>query len=281
MKMIDDFDTQGQTPPPLSGKLVLPPPPEDNYSMPLPPIASSSRQMPAIRPEQLIRPQAVPLPKSPVAKLRYFWGKDPAYKVLIIAVGTVLLAGLLSISLVANAMLRNPNLLGLNGTNSQETTMGASATGTVDLHPAFPTPGGNNGSTTTSQPPAHATPTFQDNNPTPTVEPSPTTPSDGKLTVQITDIPDSVSNNSTVDVGVQASEANVSVALYVLYNASPYRDFAGPRTTDDNGDVTLPWRVSVYKVGGAHAMVFAVARDQQGHQAQSQAVSVQIVGFGE
>src|SRR5437016_396444 len=134
--MIDDFDTQGQTPPPQSGKLVLPPPPDGNYSMPpppvpptspmpsmspppplsppplpLPPTSSSSRQMPAIRPEQLIRPQAAPLPKSPVAKLRYFWGKDPAYKVLIIAVGTVLLAGLLSISLVANAMLRNPNLL--------------------------------------------------------------------------------------------------------------------------------------------------------------------------
>src|SRR5205085_2116204 len=99
---------------------------------------------------------------------------------------------------VANAMLRNPNLLGLNGTNSQETPTGASATGTVDLHPAFPTPGGNNGSTTTSQPPAHSTPTLQptaDNNPTPTVEPSPTTPSGGELTVQITDIPNSVSNN--------------------------------------------------------------------------------------
>src|SRR5207248_2169870 len=96
---------------------------------------------------------------------------------------------------------------------------GAAPAGTIDLRPSFPTPGGNNGSTTTSQPPAHSTPTLTtDNNLTPTVEPSPTAPGDGRLTVQITDIPNRVLNNSTVSVGVHTSEANVTVTLYVLYN---------------------------------------------------------------
>ena len=257
-----------QEPNPQQEKLVLPPPNGNESSTP-----GSRLHYTQVRPEHLIRHAAMP-PKDPLARLIYFWRKDPAYKVLIIAVGLVLIAGLLFFSLVSRAM--NPNFFKLNSTSPQ-----APPSGTVDLRPAFPSPGGGQGSSTSSQPPAQSTPALQptiDN--TPTLQSSPTPGQGGTLTVQITDIPNHVQNGSVVDVGVSTNAANVTVELYVVYNAPPERGFAGPRMTDDGGNATIPWSVSVYKIGGARAIVVAIARDQNGQQAQSQPVSVQIVGFG-
>jgi len=259
-----------QEPNPQQEKLVLPPPDGNESSTP-----GSSLHYTQVRPEDLIRPAAMP-PKDPFARLIYFWRKDPAYKVLIIAVGLVLIAGLLSFSLVSRAM--NPNFFKLNSTSPQAPPTGVTPSGTVDLRPAFPSPGGGQGSSTSSQPPAESTPALQ-----PTVDntqSSPTPGQGGTLTVQITGIPNRVQNGSVVDVGVSTNEANVTVELYVVYSAPPYRDFAGPHMTDDGGNATIPWSVSVYKIGGARATVVAIARDQNGQQAQSQPVSVQIAGFG-
>ena len=259
-----------QEPNPQQEKLVLPPPDGNESSTP-----GGSLHYTQVRPEDLIRPAAMP-PKDPLARLIYFWSKDPAYKVLIIAVGLVLIAGLLFFSLVSRAM--NPNLFKLNSTSPQAPPTGVTPSGTVDLRPAFPSPGGGQGSSTSSQPPAQSTPALQ-----PTVDntqSSPTPGQGGTLTVQITGIPNRVQNGSVVDVGVRTNEANVTVELYVVYSAPPYRDFAGPHMTDDGGNATIPWSVSVYKIGGARATVVAIARDQNGQQAQSQPVSVQIAGFG-
>ena len=259
-----------QEPNPQQEKLVLPPPDGNESSTP-----GGSLHSTQVRPEDLIRPAAM-LPKDPFARLIYFWRKDPAYKVLIIAVGLVLIAGLLSFSLVSRAM--NPNFFKLNSTSPQAPPTGVTPSGTVDLRPAFPSPGGGQGSSTSSQPPAQSTPALQ-----PTVDntqSSPTPGQGGTLTVQITGIPNRVQNGSVVDVGVSTNEANVTVELYVVYNAPPDRGFAGPRMTDDGGNATIPWPVSVYKIGGARAIVVAIARDQNGQQAQSQPVSVQIAGFG-
>ncbi|TMC83124.1 MAG: hypothetical protein E6J10_10430 [Chloroflexi bacterium] len=259
-----------QEPNPQQEKLVLPPPDGNESSTP-----GSSLHHTQVRPEDLIRPAAMP-PKDPLARLIYFWRKDPAYKVLIIAVGLVLIAGLLSFSLVSRAM--NPNFFKLNSTSPQAPPTGVTPSGTVDLRPAFPSPGGGQGSSTSSQPPAQSTPALQ-----PTVDntqSSPTPGQGGTLTVQITGIPNRVQNGSVVDVGVSTNEANVTVELYVVYSAPPYRDFAGPHMTGDGGNATIPWSVSVYKIGGARATVVAIARDQNGQQAQSQPVSVQIAGFG-
>ena len=258
-----------QEPNPQQEKLVLPSPDGNESSTP-----GSSLHHTQVRPEHLIRHAAMP-PKDPLARLIYFWRKDPAYKVLIIAVGLVLIAGLLSFSLVSRAM--NPNFFKLNSTSPQAPPTGVTPSGTVDLRPAFPSPGGGQGSSTSSQPPAQSTPALQ-----PTVDntqSSPTPGQGGTLTVQITGIPNRVQNGSVVDVGVSTNEANVTVELYVVYNAPPYRDFAGPRMTD-GGNATIPWSVSVYKIGGARATVVAIARDQNGQQAQSRPVSVQIAGFG-
>ena len=259
-----------QEPNPQQEKLVLPPPDGNESSTP-----GGSLHYTQVRPEDLIRPAAMP-PKDPLARLIYFWSKDPAYKVLIIAVGLVLIAGLLFFSLVSRAM--NPNFFKLNSTSPQAPPTGVTPSGTVDLRPAFPSPGGGQGSSTSSQPPAQSTPALQ-----PTVDntqSSPTPGQGGTLTVQITGIPNRVQNGSVVDVGVRTNEANVTVELYVVYSAPPYRDFAGPHMTDDGGNATIPWSVSVYKIGGARATVVAIARDQNGQQAQSQPVSVQIAGFG-
>ncbi|MFL5587461.1 MAG: hypothetical protein ACJ8DI_07360 [Ktedonobacteraceae bacterium] len=259
-----------QEPNPQQEKLVLPPPNGNESSTP-----GSSLHYTQVRPEHLIRPAAMP-PKDPLARLIYFWRKDPAYKVLIIAVGLVLIAGLLFFSLVSRAM--NPNFFKLNSTSPQAPPTAVTPSGTVDLRPAFPSPGGGQGSSTSSQPPAQSTPALQ-----PTIDntqSSPTPGQGGTLTVQITDIPNHVQNGSVVDVGVSTHEANVTVELYVVYNAPPERGFAGPRMTDDGGNTSIPWSVSVYKTGGARAIVVAIARDQNGQQAQSQPVSVQIAGFG-
>src|SRR5207244_6148670 len=99
---------------------------------------------------------------------------------------------------------------------------------------------------------------------TPTLQSSPTPGQGGTLTVQITDIPNRVLNGSVADVGVSTNEANVTVELYVVYNAPPYRGIAGPRMTDYGGNTSMPWSVSVYKKGGDCAKVVAISGEQNG-----------------
>jgi hypothetical protein len=261
-----------QEPNPQQGKLILPSPDVSESSTP-----AGNLHYTQIRPEHLIRHTAMP-PKDPLARVMYFWRKDPAYKVLIIAVGLILVAGLFSFSLVTSAM--NPNFFTLNKTSSQVPPAGVTPSGTVDLRPVFAVPGGGQGSSTSSQPPAQSTPVLQPTDNPPIIQSSPTPDQGGTLAVQITDIPNRVQNGSVVDVEVNTNEANVTVELYVVYNTLPYRDFAGPRMTADGGNANIPWPVSVYRVGEARAVVVAIARDQNGQQAQSQPVSVQIAGFG-
>src|SRR5947209_1079394 len=261
-----------QEPNPQQEKLVLPPPDRNESSTP-----GSSLHYMQVRPEDLIRPAAMP-PKDPLARVIYFWRKDPAYKVLIIAVCLILVAGLLFFSLVTSAM--NPNFFTANKTSFQVPPAGATPSGTVDLRPVFAVPGGGQGSNTSSQPPAQSTPVLQPTDNPPIIQSSPTPDQGGTLAVQITDIPNRVQNGSVVDVEVNTNEANVTVELYVVYNTLPYRGFASPRMTGDGGNANIPWSVSVYKGGEARAIVVAIARDQNGQQAQSQPVSVQIAGFG-
>ena len=262
--MINQPETQG--PNPQQEKLILP-----AYTDHAPVSSLSNTQ---IRPEQLTHHTTIGPPKGPLARLGYFWRKDAAYKVLMIAVGMVFIAGLLFISLFGGTLLHNP--FGLNSTFSQipPTVL---PSGTVDLRPTFAPPGGGHGSSTSSQPPTQGTPALQPTaNSTPTVQPT----QGGTLTVQIIGIPHHVTNNSVVQVVVNASEPDVSVVLEVRYNVPPFRASAGPSTTDANGNAIIPWSVMVFKFGGAEAEVVAVATDQNGQEAQSDPVVVQIAGFG-
>lgn len=280
--MIDHPDMHESATP--QQKLVLPavpvePPPPDVYTNPrmqVPGIYTNPR-MP-IPPEMLIRQNTPPLPRSPLAKLVYFWRKDPAYKVLMIAVAMVVIAGLLLTTFVTSTLLHGFSAGSPVAQNPVATTQ---PVGTVDNKPAFPTPGGGDGSTVTSQPPMQNTPVLQPT--TPPVQPTSSPPASGPLTVQITNIPNHVRNNTVVNVGVSTNEANISVSLVILYSLFPYRGTAGPVITDNNGDANVRWFVFVNAFSNrmATASVYAVARDQNGQVVRSQPVTVQISVQGE
>lgn len=277
--MINQSETQGKQP--EQGNLVLPaypqqvPPvhPDQEYQAASPTIGSLP--YPPIRPDQLIRRTTTPPPQNLLVRLLYFWKKDPAYKVMMIAVVLVLIASLLFVSAIGNAFLRNPNSLTSGSNLSSNPPTPVVPTGTVDLRPTFPPPGGGNGSTSSSQPPTQGTPSLQS-----TADSSPTTNPGGGL-LSITNIPNQVANNSVVSVSVNASQPNITVTLLVIYNVPPYRFVSTPVTTDGNGNATLSWSVAVIMFGRhVRANVYAVGRDQNGQRVQSQAVTVQIAARG-
>ncbi len=256
------------------GKLVLPA--YDNWKY-----HTTSKRIPSVRPEQLVQHNSTPSPTHPLAKLRYFWSKDPAYKALFIAIGTVLIAAVVFASLVSTVLLGSGGLFGQPAMYSQNAPTAVGPTGTLDLHPKFPTPGGGQGSTSSSQPPAASTPVLQ-NTPdnTPTTELSPTPDQGGELTLQITNIPSRVTNGSAVPVEVNANQPNVNVQLYIVYDVEPFKDYAGSGITDANDNATITWYVSVMNFGNARAYVTAIARDSNGQRVQSQTVTVEVVGMG-
>jgi hypothetical protein len=254
-----------QEPAPQSGKLVLPAPPVEEQR------TYSGTQL---RPEQLIRRRTQPAPKGTVSKLTYYWRKDPAYKVLIIALAMVVIAGVVFVSLASATFFGNQNFSA--SSLSQNPPPAPKATGTVDLRPTFPNPSGGNGTNQSSQPPLYQTPSLPSTSPTAQSSP---TQGNGTLTIQITNIPSVVNNGSTVDVGVNASEPGASVLLVIRYNnAQPSRASAGPATTDGGGNATISWFVLVYgfRQRNVQATVYAVATDQNGQQARSQGVTVQV-----
>lgn len=279
--MINQSETQGKKP--EQGGLVLP-----AYSQQAPPVHPDKEYQaashhtgnlpyPPIRPDQLIRRTATPPPQNLLVRLLYFWKKDPAYKVMMIAVALVVIASLLFVSAIGNAFLRNPNFLTIGSNSSSSPPIPVVPTGTVDLRPTFPPPGGGNGSTSSSQPPTQGTPSLQS-----TADASPTTnPGGGPFSITITNIPSHVSDNSVVSVGVNTGQPNLTVTLEVIYNVPPFRYASSPVTTDGNGNAVLSWSVAVIMYGRqSRAFVYAVGRDQNGQRVQSQAVTVQILARG-
>ena len=267
--MINQPDTQEQKS--QSGKLVLPAPPAEEQQI------YYGGQKAQLRPEQLMRLQTEPAPKGVGARLAFYWHKDPAYKVLIIATTMVLIAGIIFVSLASAAFLGNSSFLASTSSTPQAIPKGSSPTGTVNLRPTFPAPGGGSGTNQqSSQPPMQSTPALQPTNPT--GQPSPTPGGGGTLTVQFTSIPQQVKNASYVSVGVNTGEPNVGVELVIRYSNQGGRSTAGPQTTDSNGNASIPWFVYTFGFGqkNVQAFVYALATDQNGQTAKSQTVPVQI-----
>ena len=221
---------------------------------------------------------------SPVARLKYLWQRDPAYKVMMIATAVLLIAGLIFGTLVTNMLSQWSELVLRNGRVAvlpQQPPTGVTPQGTVDFHPTFPTPGGGQGSTDSSQPPMGPTPALQNTPPPITPTPQPTaTQQGGLLIVQITSIPTQVSNNSIVPVQVTTNEPGILVRLYVSYDVPPNFYASRVQMTDGNGNATLSWIVNVFTFARrrATARVVAVGQDQNGQQVSSQVFTVQIVG---
>lgn len=271
--MIEQPNTQEQTLPP--GQLVLPayPGEEQHMNIGQPPPTGPSRYT------HFATTSTFTNIADSFQKLGRFWRKDAAYKVLMIAVAAVVLSGILFMALGSASLLQGLGFLSQNGIVPQNPSAEARVTGTVDLHPTFPTPSGGNGTGKSSQPPPSSSyfpPGSSDVTPTPTPQPT------AQLTVQITSIPPQVPNNSRVLVSVTASEPQIDVRLQVYYNAPPYSYTSVTRATDGSGNVILPWRVLVTArgTGGIIAIVQAVATDQNGQHVVSPAVKVIVTTSG-
>jgi hypothetical protein len=261
------------------GKLILPAPAIE-YN------PAHAMQETVLRPEPLLPPRfykSEAVPMQPLARLVYYWRKDPAYKVFMIATCMVLIAGTVFVTLASAAVIKQPNLFGLSAasTTPQKPSV-PTPSGTVNFQPVFPTPGGGTGTTESSQPPVVNTPALP-TTPTPSdsdATPTPTN-SGGQLTAQITSIPQQVSDGQTVQVVVNTSLPGATVYLQVTYNAAPYFYISGTQQSDGNGNVALTWHVQASGFARGHiiARVFAVAT-LNGQSATSQEVTVQVTAIG-
>ncbi len=253
-------------------KMVLPAPVgEEEY-------VTSDQHSAQFYPNLLIRQKTPPAPKKILPRLAWYWRKDPAYKVFMIALVMVVVASVVLVSLAGASLFgRSSSGASLSQTPPSKVAPG----GPVDLHPTFPTPSGGHGSGQSSQPPAQNTPSIGSTD-TGTVQP--TTQPGGQLSVQITNYPAIVMNNSTVDITVYTNQPGISVYLQIRYNVPPSRAYAGPGTTDANGNATIPWTVFVSSFGrkNAQATLTAIATDQNGQHVSSDPVVIQvlIVGIG-
>lgn len=262
--MLNHPDTE--RPNPSSSKLVLPDLSDEEQRV------SSGQHRAQFNPNLLIRQKTPPAPKKVLPKLAWYWRKDPAYKVFMIALVMVVLASIVLVSLASSAMFgRSSSSVSYSSTPPAKVV----PNGPVDLHPAFPTPGGGQGTGESSQPPAQNTPSL---GPTATGTAQPTVQPGGQLTLQITGFPAAVNNNSRVDITVSTNQPGVSVYLQIHYNAQPTRANAGPGTTDANGNVTITWSVLVFSFSrkNVQATLIAVGTDKNGQRVSSAPVVVQV-----
>jgi outer membrane biosynthesis protein TonB len=268
--------------PPLPPESAGPDAPTEAYFPQLPPQASPLPSR--VRPEQLIR-RNQNMPPGPLhQKLMYLWRTDPAYRVLYISLAFVIVAFLIFLLVVGGIFAH-----GNTPTKTQQVTSGGN-TG-QQSQPDTKQPN-NAPKTPAAQPTAQPTPTptplptptptpIPTQPPTPTPIPQPTpTPIPAQLTAQITNVPNFVQNNSTVQVTVQTNQPNASVTLVALYEGIPTATTSNPVQTDANGTATINWNIHERKINRGintiTARLVARATAQNGQQAQTQEVTVQI-----
>ncbi len=231
-----------------------------------------------VRPEQLIRWQTHPTRYYPLARPGASIRRDPAYLFLVIALVVALISGVTFAlfagsavaQLVSPSAQKNsapPGPVATQSTDSEK----------VDLQPTFPTPSGGQGSTASSLPPT-SVPVTVVASPVATDQAQPTQDTGGAVSLQITSLPQQVTNNTFVPVTVTANRPGVSVKLVVFYNALPFYYTTTAQITDDNGNATLLWQVRVFARKGqiASARVTAVTQDQNGQQISSPTITVMV-----
>jgi hypothetical protein len=268
-------DITGPNEPTIAQKsIILSAPLEQQPSSQFP----NAQQTRLVRPEDLVRMPKTALPANPVARISYLWKRDPAYRVLFIAISVVILSSFVFVSLVSG-MFNQPNTQNAqgDGTNPQQSTnlggVNTSSTPTV-------VPTSVPASTVAAIPTLIPTPT-----PFPTPTEAPTQPpTNARLTVQISNIPQKVKNNTSISVDVTTNEPGASVFLVVKYvAAAPFYSKGQPQSTDDNGNSTILWQVEVVPIRpGATitAQVSVVAQNQRGMYVTSPETTVQITTKG-
>ncbi|GAC1361397.1 MAG: hypothetical protein NVS2B12_03070 [Ktedonobacteraceae bacterium] len=267
-------------------KLILPAPPTQpappiqgqygqyGHNGPQPGYSGHTEQVQAgrlIHKNQHTAPPAGPLH----TRLAYLWRKDPAYKVLFIAIGVVLISSIVCVTLLAGFVTQlAPPPTSLSSTRSQATptaitapTSQATATQAAEPTP-IPTPTAV--MLATPEPIATAPVIIQ------------STPNPGeKLTVQIGTLPEQINNNTTIPITVSTNRAGATVFLSVIYSAIPLFYASGPQTTDANGSATFSWTIHERTFSPftrmISASITAMARDQDNQQASSPTVTVHIL----
>ncbi len=251
-----DQDTQGvQTP---ASKLVLPEPPN---------AGQDRRPYSSPRSGRLINQSTSTALHGLFTRVSGRWRTDPAFAVLSLAIALVVIASFVLVALGARAIADGSNTPVWNKSMTEHPVL-PTPTGTFDPRPKFPTPVSGKGSSTSSQPGMG-----------PSNYAQPTPNDQGTLNVQIVNIPDVVNNQSRVRVDVQTSEPNVDVQLQVTYDAAPFAYASNGDTTDDQGNATLNWNVRVRSFANdnnVQATVIVVATDQNGQQATSQPLTVEV-----
>lgn len=213
---------------------------------------------------------------SPFQKIAQLWRADPAYKVLSIAIATVLVSGI--VLAIALSGIGRPASTGIepdptnpNGQNTgavTQTATNAQPTATVTAQPTATQP-----PTATPAPTATPVPTQP-----PTATSVPTQPPTGPLQITITSIPDKVGNNTSVQVIVK-TQPDVQVSLSITYENAPpfFQQVQGPVSGPD-GQATVTWDVSVQPLTGrtVKATVTAIAVANDGQQDTSEPEDVEI-----
>lgn len=254
-----DQGTQGVHTP--ARKLALPEPPD---------AGQQRRRYSSLHPDRSIYQSASTASHGLFTRVWQRWRKDPAFAVLSVALALVVIASLVFVSLGVSALTGGGGGPAWTSAMTEHPAL-PTPTGTLDAKPKFPTPVTGKGSSTSSQPGA---------GPTPNLQPTPNNPDDqGTLNVQIVDVPNVVNNRSQVQVDIQTSEPDVDVRLQVTYDAAPFYYTSSGDTTNGNGNATLDWNVrvrSTFNGNNATATVIVVATDQNGQQATSDPVTVEV-----
>ena len=256
---------------------------------PQPPSYAYSRKK-SLRPADLVRRPSSSAPfTSPLNQIVMLWNKDPAYKVLFIAITTILVSSIVCIVIISHALhsgstppaqtaqitTNNPQTSTPTATNLSPTvsqpiqTIITPTTAPSTIAPA-PTP--------TTEPTPVPAPT-----PTPTIEPTPVptpTPSTNQpLQVTLDDIASPVKNNTTVAITVTTNQPDVEVQLFITYTVYPVQSVSEAQTTNNEGQVTFDWmvRVRLNNNRNATARITAIARTKNGPPVSSQTITVEIV----
>jgi hypothetical protein len=201
--------------------------------------------------------------------------KDPAYLFLVIALVLALVSGIIFAVFAGSAVAQLVSSTAQkNSAPPPPVATQANGNEKVDLQPSFPTPSGGQAS---SQPPT-SVPATVVASPTATDQSQPTQDTGGAVSLQITSLPQQVTNNTFVSVTVTANRPGVSVKLVVFYNALPFYYTTAAQITDDNGNATLLWQVRVFAHKGqiSSARVTAVTQNQDGQRVSSPTITVLV-----
>jgi hypothetical protein len=226
---------------------------QPNILMQTGPQATPNGKLP-VQPENLIRPTAQLGPKKSLGQqLR----TDPAYQVLAIALGVVVLASIVFIAL-AGSLFSAPKGKPVGPVVQATKVVGTTGPATSPVVSPEPSP----------SPIATAEPTST---------PEPTATADATFTARITKYTARVSNGSTNTVTVQTNVPGSTVTLYISYGA--FSNLAAAiGKADSSGVAKISWHVSIIASRNRtiDVTVRAQATNSDGDKATTQAVVVEV-----